>query len=283
MARYKRPLVFGVLAIAFAVSAFFAFPGLNKSKNSEGPATANAPTAPPPPEAAGNATTKKAPEQPARQPSDSSSSAGVPELQGESSRRWNLSLDSEGHVKRMSDGFLFLETNSPDLAARNFLFRFSLGLFGVKFGELSLDSSVADADGAQVIGVQQVHGLDVRGTRLNMLFDAAGNLIYVVSDLYSGPTPPPPTPTVSKMAAASIARAALLKYVAAHGAPADPSAYPNQLFLDSSELMYQRSSHSLPLIYRYTLPGKGPAGDDMEIILDASAGIVASIRSLAAQ
>jgi hypothetical protein len=181
-------------------------------------------------------------------------------------------------VTRIAEGSLSLGTGYPELAAQRFLSRFALSLFGVAYKNLSLEPAALDGDGAQVIGTQIINGLMVLGSRINLNFDPGGNLIYALSDLYRG-TPPSPLPMVSAHAAASLAQAALLRFLAEQKT-VDGGSYPQEIFLRSGKLMYRLVGSNLSLVYRYGFPLQGARDDDMEIIIDAREGSVVIVRSL---
>jgi hypothetical protein len=207
--------------------------------------------------------------------------AGLAELEAESEGRWILKRQAGGYISKMSEGRLSLGEAAPEPAARKFLARFSQDLFGVPPGDLAITEVQPEPAAARVVARQFIHGLAVFGSRVNLTFDSGGNLIYAVSDIYSGPAPPLPAPAISLAQSASLARAALLRFLSsrAHGGTGD--SYPVETFLKSGKMVYRLlTGNSLSLVYRYELPLAPPSSEDMEIVLDTSDGTVVLLRSI---
>ncbi len=200
------------------------------------------------------------------------SNEGLPELEGESSLRWNFKKPSgpDGVVTKMSEGRLFLGGATREEDTRRFLSRFGRNVLGFDSGTAGAFEVRQEEETTQVIVHQKINGLEVYGARGNFIYDAGGNLIYAVSDAYNGSVPSAPQPAISKAHAAEVARQALLKHLSAGGG-ADPASYSIDRF--NGILMYRLVSGSISLVYRYELALAEPLVGDMEIMVDAELGV----------
>ncbi len=212
----------------------------------------------------------------ARIPS-SKGSEGLAELEAESTLRWAFRKDpAHGYVTKMSDGRLALGGATPEIAALKFLDRFGRQVLGFDPTSAAEPEVLREEETTQVIVPQTLNGLPVYGARGNFIFDSDGNLIYVVSDIYRGPSPPPPSPAFSHAYSSQVARQAMFHFLSS-GGNADPSAYPLELF--QGRLMYRLVGASVSLVYRYELPLVAPQIGDMEILVDASLGVAVLVQN----
>ena len=100
-----------------------------------------------------------------------------------------------------------------------------------------------------------------------MFFDRNGNLVYLVSDVFTG-SAPPADPAISPADAGVRARDGLLVYL---GRVSDSDAFPAGDFAAKGELGYRLLRGKVKLVYRYEISLDENAGD-FEIFVDAQTG-----------
>lgn len=198
------------------------------------------------------------------------------ELEAESTLRWSFKRNpNDGFVTKMSEGRLPFAGLPPEVAAMMFLDRFGNNVLGFRADSAGQPIVSREEETTQVVLPQILNGLSVYGARGNFTFDAAGNLIYAISNVYRGPVPPTPSPAVSASQAAQAARQALLHYLTGTGA--DPAIYPIEEF--RGQLMYRLLGNAVSLVYRYEVSLVSPLIGDMEIIVDANMGAAVLVRN----
>jgi|GEM_PF-6516058 len=202
-------------------------------------------------------------------------SAGVPELEAESTHRWSFKRNpGDGYVIKMAEGRLTFGDVAPEVAVGLFLKRYGKNVLGFSAESAGEPSVRREEVSTQVVVPQVLNGLNVYGARGNFIFDASGGLIYVTSNVYRGAMPPSPSAAVTIEHAALSARRGLLHFLEGRG---DPAAYPIDDFL--GQLQYRLVGNTLSLIYRYELPLVPPLIGDMEIMVDAADGAVVLIEN----
>ena len=201
------------------------------------------------------------------------------DLEAESSGRWLVKKNAAGLVSKMSEGRLPPLGDRPESSARAFLDRFGRLVFGIEPAMVGAPEVIREAETTQVIVPIQVNGLPVYGARHNQIYDAAGNLIYIVSDGVPDEIPSS-SPKLTPEQAAAAAREGLLRYLGSAGQPPGDEAYPLTLFLKEGRLMYRLVNGALSLVYRYEFPLAAPAYGDMEAVIDANMGVVVVIQNI---
>lgn len=210
----------------------------------------------------------------------SAQGSGIAELERESIGPWNLKLRSDGYVKKMSEARFAIGKYPAEATAKLFLGRFARGLFGVSPENIVSIESRQESDSSQVISRQFQNGLPVFGSRINLIFDSDGNLIYATSDVYTGQSAPSSVPLISAQAAATVAQAALLRFLSLSGGNGAVEPYGTSFFLNNGHLAYRLVGASISLVYRYELSLLPLNEGDIEIMIDANQGAVVLIRNL---
>lgn len=197
-----------------------------------------------------------------------------------STGEWRVSSSREGFITKLS-GAAFALNGMPTAAAVDaFLQEYGRDLLGV--GPESMRFIERRANGAtmQVLYEQVTNGLEVYGSRLNVIMDADGNIVYLTSALHAGQFPSPGTAMPPARAAAA-ARDALLRYLAAKGTAPLSAEHSLETIAQELKLAYRLKEESISLIYKATLPLSAPLYGDAELLVDAQTGTVVSLRPLA--
>lgn len=215
---------------------------------------------------------------PARVPSGTRES-DIAELEAESRGRWIFKKRADGSVAKMSEGAFHPGGANPEASARLSIARFGRHVFGIGPSSLGPAEVVREPDSAQVTFSLELNGLPVYGGQHKQVFDAEGNIIYVVSDSLPA-TAPSPEPRVSREQAAAAAQEGFLLYLGSSERARNEAAYPLGLFLNQGKLMYRLVNGSLSLVYRYEFPLSAPAFGDMEAIVDANLGAVVAVQNV---
>ena len=190
-----------------------------------------------------------------------------------------MKKSATGFVQKMAEGRLPPLGETPEASARAFLERFGRAVFGLDPSMTGTPEVIRESETTQVIVPIQINGLPVFGARHNQIYDAAGNLIYVVSDNLPEHVPSA-SPKISPEEAAAIARGALFRYLQDAGRPRDEESYPLSLFLRGGQLMYRHVNGALSLVYRYEFPLVAPAYGDMEAVIDAEMGTAVVVQNI---
>lgn len=201
------------------------------------------------------------------------------ELEVESRGRWIVKKRADGSAAKMSEGAFHPGGANPEASARVFLARFGRQVFGIAPSSIGPVEVVREAGSAQVTFSLELNGLPVYGAQHKQVFDAEGNIIYVVSDSLPD-TAPSPDPRISREQAAAAAREGLLFYLGSAERARNEAAYPLGLFLNQGRLMYRLTNGSLSLVYRYEFPLSAPAYGDMEATIDAKLGAIVALQNV---
>lgn len=203
----------------------------------------------------------------------------VERLDRESDGKWVLKRDRAGFVKRMSGGSLPLGSRAPSVAAAEFAKRYGEALLGVSPTDLVAGDSKQEGPTAQVIYSQIKDELPVFGSRINMIFDREGNLVHLVSDVYSGQFPPS-RPRIDAAAAAAALRLGIAQRLERDGQALEDNAFPNGELESWAVLGYRISGGGVNLVYRFHFSLADPAYGDMEAFVDAQTGSLVLLRTL---
>lgn len=204
--------------------------------------------------------------QPSRGPK---SNPGLDEFLRKSEARWSVKRTKEGSVSRMSEGSFSLGTRAAVVGVERFLKEYSKGLFGVDASQLRLDKNLQEDHGSQLVYEQQIDGLPVFGSRLSLFVDREGNLVHVISDLYSGATPSRGQILSSKESAALV-RAALVEWLENEYGMIDPQSYPVSEVESVGVLGYRLQRGKITYVYRYELVLQGDHHGNFEAMVDAN-------------
>lgn len=181
-----------------------------------------------------------------------------------------------GVLAQLSGARLRGEGGAPEASAAAFLARFG-PLLGVSSRDLRLEKARAMEQNSQIVYSQELHGLPVYGSRLNLVFDSDGNIIYLSNHSYSGPPPPVPAP-VSAGKAASAAADALAAYLTSRGAEGD---FPSENALEPlARLGYQLKGGAINLVYKFIVVLDPDLGGEAEVLISAADGGPISVRRM---
>ncbi|MGE3260374.1 MAG: hypothetical protein AB7K68_01230 [Bacteriovoracia bacterium] len=196
-------------------------------------------------------------------------------LRRHSSGPWRMAW-VEGVLTEMSGARLSLGETDSGEAAKKFL-RDYAGLLGIAAGELRVQSRRSMDQSQQVISAQTINGLPVFDSRINTIFDSAGNLIYLSNNSYSGPTPAR-GPVVTPELAAQAAQAALAIFRRSQGDEGEAVSASDILI--HALLGYRLTGSAIALVYKFTISiPRSPLGD-VEILLDAADGTTLLVRKI---
>ncbi|MGZ3710647.1 MAG: hypothetical protein ACXVBE_02785, partial [Bdellovibrionota bacterium] len=172
----------------------------------------------------------------------------IEDLNRQSTGEWQISW-AQGALARLSGGRLPLREASHELAAQAFLNQYG-AMIGASSGEFAFESQRQMGGNVQLIYSQKENSVPVFGTRVNMIFDSAQNLIYLSSNAYSGPHIPfVPVFTVEKAAAA--ARSALADFRKSHGDNGE--ALSEELLRRNCVLGYRLAGGAISLVYKFSI------------------------------
>lgn len=197
-----------------------------------------------------------------------------------STGEWRVASSREGFITKLSGAAFPLNGLASAAAVDAFLAEYGPELLGV--GPESMRFIERRANGAtmQVLYEQAANGLEVYGSRLNVVMDGDGNIVYLASSLHPGPFPSPGTAMPPGRAAAAT-REALLRYLGAKGASPLGVEHSLEVIAQELKLAYRLKEESISLIYKATLPLSAPLYGDAEVLVDAQTGTVVSLRPLA--
>lgn len=197
------------------------------------------------------------------------------ELRRHSSGPWRMTW-AEGVLTEMSGARLSLGEADSGEAVKKFL-RDYAGLLGIATGELLVQSRRSMDQNQQVISAQTINGLPVIGSRVNTIFDSAGNLIYLSNNSYSGPAPAR-GPVISPELAARTAQAALAVFRRSQGDEGEELSAGDILI--HALLGYRLTGSAIALVYKFTVSiPRSPLGD-VEILIDATDGATLLVRKI---
>jgi hypothetical protein len=170
---------------------------------------------------------------------------------------------------------LVSESASPARAANVFLTRYG-SLIGADAGGLSREAERRIGDNTQFIYTQTINSLPVFGSRVNLIFDSEGAIVYMTSSL-AAPVTEPPAP-VALAAASAIAATGLQEFRQRNG---DAGANLSPAELQShAALGYRLVNGTATLVYRFLFSIPESELGDMEIFVDAASGALLQVRSL---
>lgn len=197
-----------------------------------------------------------------------------------STGEWRVTAGRDGYITKLSGAAYALSGLAPAAAVDSFLQEFGRDLLGVGPEAMRFVERRNTGATVQVLYEQMANGLEVYGSRLNIILDADGNIVYLTSSLHSGAFPAvnaaiPPT------RAASAARDALARFLAGKGAALSSADHSMEAIAQELKLAYRLKEESISLIYKATLPLAAPLYGDAEVVVDAQTGTVVAIRPLA--
>jgi hypothetical protein len=195
-----------------------------------------------------------------------------------SANRWQTTRNRDGFVTRMTGAAYGTGQRAPVAASQSFLREFARDLLGVGIDDLAHLDVRQEGEIAQVLYRQQIDGLPVFGSGVNLFFDRGGNLVHLVSNVYAGSSEARESP-VSPEAAATSAREAVLETIPGSES-FGPDVYPLRTFVASGELGYWYIGKKISLIYKYNISLIDEHGGDIEVLVDASSAAVVELRRL---
>ena len=193
----------------------------------------------------------------------------------ESDGAWQVSVSDEGVVSSLTGARLSLEGEGGRDWAENFLSRFA-PLLGLSAEQARLQAVRSMGTNTQVIYGQAIANLPVFGARVNLIFDAEGNIIYLNSSVYSGAVSTS-NPISAAMASAKAAVALRAFRERAHDEGLE--ILPPDLER-VAELGYRLVGGEASMVYRFLIRLNDSPLADMEIFVDAVSGAAISVRSL---
>lgn len=200
------------------------------------------------------------------------------ELNAVSEGQWRVTKRGE-YISRMADSSINLGQGSATKNAAEFLERYGSGLLGVSSQDLYQDEIRDEGRTIQIIYKQQVGGIPVYNSRINMIFDKSGALIYLLSDAYTQ-NDPAPVAYMPIEKALPVVRDALVSYLESRGVTVADDAYPIDFLSSHVSLVYRLMAGNISLVYHYSLPIQEDGVSDIEVFQEARTGEIAGLKPI---
>ena len=182
----------------------------------------------------------------------------------------------------MVDGKLNVSARSAEEAAQKFLHEHGHDLFDLSTNQFTKTQVTPETETTQIIYEQSLNGLNVFGSRINLIVNSSNELIFASSEAASSEAQKdlPNKPKVSKDSAAVTARNALFIQLSRDGISMDGSSMPVSFFSESGDLVYWLRSGNTTLVYKFTIVLPKPKIGEYEIEVDAINGTVLRVQKL---
>ncbi len=202
------------------------------------------------------------------------------DFQAESIGSWKIDRASNSSSVRISGGSWPSQKGDAMAAAADFLQRHGEELFNIRRENLIFRRISDDADGHLITYQQSIDGVPVYNSQVILDFDDKMNLVYASSQTYQGPNHSTSAAFSSDIAAQLALSLVQQRALSAGG---DGKQYTLDRVLASSQYLIYLSGGTASNIYRFVVPLVTPLAGELEIMVDANAKAIVSVKNLARQ